>query len=156
MSSAAPEAAFEWFVKENTDKSIVSAKWPFVFDLSSSASWEFSKTWLSNNSYDLPTTSNPVVTEASADSNVVGVALFGATNTFSNYCFISVDTSITEIEAVAAQLTKLLDSFVQSLTSSGGGDGTFSQLMNSIMSVMDVIMLGFVGAGITGFIVLIL
>lgn len=57
--------------------------------------------------------------------------------------------------ALLLEITKLTDSFMQSLTS-GGDSGTFSQIMSSILQTMDVIMLGFVGAGVTGFIVLIL
>lgn len=60
------------------------------------------------------------------------------------------------MQPFVAAIDQIMDSFKKSLTGGAGGKGTFSQILSSIMSTMDCIMIGFLGAAITGFLVLIL
>jgi hypothetical protein len=66
------------------------------------------------------------------------------------------DTTIPAIATIVTQIDQLITNFLKGLLSGSGGTGTFSQILNSIVGVADSIMIGFLGAGITGFIVLIL
>lgn len=68
------------------------------------------------------------------------------------------DTSIDNaaINSIKENLLALVNSFISSMTTAGAGTGTVSQLLSSVINTMDCIMLGFVGAAVCGFIVLIL
>lgn len=91
-------------------------------------------------------------------NNDNGVLFLGAYqfNSKLNYCFASIDTNLPEIQNLANQLVALVNSLLKSFTSVSGGTGILSQGLNSIMTTLDVCLLGFLGSGVMGFIVLLL
>jgi len=67
-----------------------------------------------------------------------------------------VDSSLSVVQPILFQLTQLSNQFIKSMTAGSSGTGTLSQILTSITGTLDVIMLGFLGSGVVGFIVLIL
>lgn len=136
------------YYDQATDANILENK---VLDLTTAANWAIVKAHITDGDWGNPPTFTRTI------GTDTGVTVLGATAIpGGNYCFMSVDSTISEVEALKEQLDTLINDFMKSLTSGSGGTGSFSQAMSSVMSTMDVIMLGFLGSGVTGFIVLFL
>jgi len=86
-------------------------------------------------------------------NNVFGSTLIGPSL---NYCFLYANSNIPVVSALVTQLNNLATQFVKSMTAGASGSGTLSQILSSITGTLDVIMIGFLGSGVIGFLVLIL
>lgn len=64
------------------------------------------------------------------------------------------NSAIPEAATIYQSINNLASQFLNSMTAGASGTGTFGQILSSITGTLDVIMLSFLAAGVTGFLVL--
>jgi len=69
---------------------------------------------------------------------------------------MQIDQNIPAVASIIEALEELMDNFIKSTLSATSGKDLPSQVLTSITSVVDVIMLGFMGASVVGILVLML
>lgn len=69
---------------------------------------------------------------------------------------MEIDSTIPAVASIIDALNELMDNFIKTTLSATSGKDIFSQVLTSITSVIDVIMLGFMGASVVGVLVLVL
>jgi len=82
--------------------------------------------------------------------------IFSSVNSISGFCVMKLDEDIPTIAAIIETLEETSDQFIKSTLSVSSGKDIFSQVLTSITTTTDVIILGFMASSVVGVLVLLL
>jgi len=82
--------------------------------------------------------------------------MISSVSSITGFCVMQIDETIPAVASIIDALNELMDNFIKTTLSATSGKDIFSQVLTSITSVVDVIMLGFMGASVVGVLVLVL
>lgn len=82
--------------------------------------------------------------------------MISSVSSITGFCVMEIDSTIPAVASIIDALNELMDNFIKTTLSATSGKDIFSQVLTSITSVIDVIMLGFMGASVVGVLVLVL
>lgn len=82
--------------------------------------------------------------------------MISSVSSITGFCVMEIDSTIPAVASILDALNELMDNFIKTTLSATSGKDIFSQVLTSITSVIDVIMLGFMGASVVGVLVLVL
>jgi len=118
----------------------------FVFDLTSELNWNKSKQYISDNGI------NGLTYQFGSDTTKYPI--FGSLKLVGNYCLISIDSSIPEVNLIIEQLNAMIKSVTDHAVKSMMGKGNTANLLSSVFYSSDMIFLAFIGSAVFGFLTL--
>jgi len=82
--------------------------------------------------------------------------IFSSVNSISGFCVMQLDEDIPTIATIIQTLEETSDQFIKSTLSVSSGKDIFSQVLTSITTTTDIIILGFMASSVVGVLVLLL
>lgn len=82
--------------------------------------------------------------------------IFSSVNSISGFCVMQLDEDIPTIATIIETLEETSDQFIKSTLSVSSGKDIFSQVLTSITTTTDIIILGFMASSVVGVLVLLL